>query len=316
MVPAAADVQAIQLALFEQEGRPRPSPTLTTPDALTADSTLDQARWWYRLELETRGHPPNTVSAYTNDLAVLHAQVGTKPLRSITAKDIGAYLEGAKQRSTRKRRLTSVREFFSFVVKTKHVLARDPTEAFYPERINLKTPVPLFTTERAELLAAAEADGPRSFVLVYLLLELGFNRTEVLNLRRQHIDLSVPDAPVIYISYDDPRWRHKERRLLADARLSAALEKLELGDDERIFAVLPQAINAMLHRLVRAAGLKRSVTPQSLRDTFGVEQARMGKDEDALLGVLGLATDPRNRDSVRRYIRLANPPQEVLSGSN
>jgi hypothetical protein len=42
----------------------------------------------------------------------------------------------------------------------------------------------------------------------------------------------------------------------------------------------------------------------------------MGKDEDALLGVLGLATDPRNRDSVRRYIRLANPPQEVLSGSN
>lgn len=316
MVPAAADVQPIQLALFEQEGKPRPSPKLTAPEALTPDSTLDQARWWYRLELETRGHPPNTVSAYTNDLAVLHTQVGTKPLRSITAKDISAYLEGARQRSTRKRRLTSAREFFSYLVGTKKILSRDPTESFYPERINLKTPVPLFATERAQLLAAAEADGPRSFLLVYLLLELGFNRTEVLNLRKQHIDLSVPDAPVVYISYDDPRWRHKERRLLADARLSATLEKLDVSDDERIFAVLPQAINATLHRLVRAAGIKRSVTPQALRDTFGVEQAKMGKDEDALLAILGLATDPRNRDSVRRYVRLANPPQEVLSANN
>jgi integrase/recombinase XerD len=302
------------MSLFETPAVSRPGPKLASPEELSPNSTLDIARWWYRLQLESTGHPPNTVAAYTNDLAVLQAQVGSKPLRLITDRDIGAYLESAKRKSTRKRRLTSAREFFSFVINEKKVLSDDPTEAFYPERINLKTPIPLFEADRAKLLAAAEEDGPRSFLMVYLLLELGLNRTELLNLRREHVDFTNPDSPVVYVNYDDPRWRHKERRLLADGRLTKAFGQLEpLGEDDRLYPVRPQAINASLHRLVRAAGLRRSVTPQTLRDTFGVEQAKQGKSEDELLAVLGLASDPRNRDSVRRYLKLAQPPSEVLN---
>ncbi len=310
---SAVDAQVTQLSLFEIPSPPQPAPKLASPEDLSPDSTLDTARWWYKLQLESAGHPPNTVAAYTNDLAVLHAQVGTKPLRAITERDINAFLESAKRKSTRKRRLTSAREFFSYVIGTKKILTTDPTQAFYPERINLKTPVPLFEAERTKLLDAAKEDGPRSFLLVYLLLELGFNRTELLNVRRQHIDLTDPDAPVVYISYDDPRWRHKERRLLADSRLTEAYNRLEpIGDEERLFPVLPQSINASLHRLVRLAGLQRVITPQTLRDTFGVEQARQGKSEEELLAVLGLASDPRNLDSVRRYVKLAQPPSEVI----
>lgn len=313
----APPTEITQLSLFDPPNSTSTASRLASPEPLSPECTLETARWWYRVALEREGHPPNTVSAYCNDLAILQAQVGAKALRLIDARDIGAYLESAHRRSTRKRRLTSAREFFAYVIGAQKVLEHDPTQSYFPERINLKTPVPLFVAERERLLAASEADGPRSFLLVYLPLELGLNRTELLNLRRQHVDLSNRDLPVVYVSYPDPRWRHKERRLLADVRLTRAYEGLEpLGDEERIFPFLPQALNAWLHRLARAAELERSVTPQVLRDTFGVEQAKQGKGEDELLAILGLASDPRNRDSVRRYIKLAQPPVEVIRDSS
>ena len=39
-----------------------------------------------------------------------------------------------------------------------------------------------------------------------------------------------------------------------------------------------------------------------------VDQALAGADQKHLLALLGLADDPRNRASVNRYLRLAEPP--------
>jgi integrase/recombinase XerD len=72
--------------------------------------------------------------------------------------------------------------------------------------------------------------------------------------------------------------------------------------------MLPQSINKMVERVARAAGITKRVTPQLLRDTYAVNQARAGADEDKLLALLGLADDPRNRVSVQRYMKLAAPP--------
>lgn len=258
-------------------------------------------------------HPPNTVAAYTNDLQILATQVGNIPVSRLRSRHVGAFLDSARLPSTRKRRLTSVREFCSFLLE-QGAVADDPTDPFFPERIRLKTPVPLTTDERARLLRAAEGISPRAFLMVYLLLELGLTRTEVLTLRREHLDLSDPDAPVVSITYDNPRWRHKERKLLADRRLYEAVEGAgaEPEEDSRLFPVLPQAVNAVVARAAKAAGIDRTVTPQTLRDTFAVEQARAGRDVEDLLKILGLASDPRNRDSVSRYTRLAQPPLEVI----
>jgi len=50
------------------------------------------------------------------------------------------------------------------------------------------------------------------------------------------------------------------------------------------------------------------VSPQTLRTTFAVEQARAGADQQQLLSLLGLVNDPRNRASVDRYLTLASAP--------
>lgn len=315
-MPRGVTEDAVQLSLFGPVPRGRPGAALASPAALSADSTLDVARWWYRRFLTNEGRPKNTVDSYTYDLVRLEALVGRKPLRLIDERDIGAFLEAAPKKSTRKRRLTSAREFWGYLIGREKLLTRDPTTPYYPERIHLKTPVPLFPAERERLVDAAREDGPTSFLIVYLPLELGLNRAETLSLRRQQIDTSDADAPIVYVSYVDPRWRHKERHLRGDARLAGALDELELPPGDEDFLIpyrhRPPLLNGRLERLVKKAGLERKVTPQLLRDTFGVEQARLGRTEEELLGLMGLANDPRNLDSVRRYVKLAAPPAEVF----
>lgn len=304
--------EPVQLSLFDAPRAPGERTRLASLAPLSRNTPLIDARWWFARHLEQGLHPPNTVAAYTNDLHILLGQVGNIPVRLLSTRHIAGYLDSARLPSTRKRRLTSVREFCSFLLE-QGALTSDPSDLFFPERIRLKTPVPLTADEGSRLLQAAENTSPGTFLLVYLLLELGLTRTEVLMLRREHIDLSDPSVPVVTVTYDNPRWRHKERKLLADRRLYDAIAALETGiDDTRLFPVLPQTVNAIVGKVAKAAGIDRPVTPQTLRDSFAVEQARAGRDTDELLQILGLASDPRNRDSVARYIRLAEPPLEVI----
>ena len=114
------------------------------------------------------------------------------------------------------------------------------------------------------------------------MLRLGISRGELLGLRAEHIDLADPQRPVVYIYYDNPRWAGKERHLAADAEFTAIYEKFidEYAPDGKLFAILPQSVNKIVERVVEAAGLNREdVTPQTLRDSYAVDQARAGADE-------------------------------------
>jgi len=302
---------AVQPPLFElgADGRLQGHVGLL-PD-LTPESSLDVARFWYRRYLEQCGHPPNTVKSYSYDLAVFGSLVGPKPIRAITRRDIATFLNESRGRSTRKRRLTTVSGFFKFLINRAKVLESDPTAAFYPEHIPLKTPQPLFAEEQERLLAAAAVDGPRAHLAIWLMLHLGLTRSEVLGLRASHIDWSDPERPVVYVFYETPRRRLRERKLAATAELTTIYRKLceETADPvDLLVPMLPQSLNKLVERVARSAGITKSVTPQTLRHTFAVEQARRGADEDELLELLGLADDVRNRLSVRRYLKLAAPP--------
>lgn len=312
--PPAAGGQVTQPPLFElgQDGRLRGHVGLM-PD-LRADSTLSVARYWYRRHLEQSGHPRNTVNSYSYDLAVFEMLIGPKPINEIRPRDIAHFLDDSNTRSTRKRRLTSVSGLFKFLIGNARAIEHDPTASFYPEHIPLKTPHPLFADEQRRLLEAAEADGPRAHAAIWLMLKLGLSRAEVLQLKAEHIDLSDPGNPVVYVFYESPRYRGKERKLAAGAEFTPIYRRLleEYGPLDELFPILPQSVNKLVERVAKAAGLTKRVSPQLLRDTFAIERAREGATEDDLLRMLGLADDARNRMSIRRYLKLAEPP--LLAG--
>jgi integrase/recombinase XerD len=305
---AAADAPD-QLPLFAPGPAGQLTPLLGGVMPLEATSRLDLARAWYRRELEQARRPTNTVESYCYDLLKLEEQIGPKPINRISRSDIAAFLGLANTRSTRKRRLTSVRRFFQFLIDDARVLTTDPSDGFYPHSIQLKSPVPLFPDEQERMLVAATEDEPWSVAAIWLMMRLGLTRAELLALRRDHIELEDPTRPIVYVFYDDVTKRGKERKLAADAEFAHMYEEF-LERRQPVDVLFPfgyQAINTMVERVRRGAEIKKDVSPQVLRHTFAVERAKGGADEADLLAVLGLADDPRNRESVRRYLKLAQP---------
>jgi len=306
----AADARPDQLQLFVPDSGGRFSTLLGGLPALEPHSSLELARAWYRRELEQGKRPRNTVESYCLDLVKLEKTIGLKRIDAIDRTDIARFLGEAATRSTRKRRLTSARRFFRYLIKDARVLETDPTAGYYPHTISLKTPIPLFAEEQAALLNAAAEDEPWSAPAIWLMLRLGLTRAELLALRRDHIDLADPDRPVVFVFYEDVTKRGKERKLGADAEfatLYAAYLHTKVPVDT-LFPYGPQAVNGMVERVRNASGIRKDVTPQTLRHTYAVEKAKQGADEAQLLALLGLADDPRNRASVGRYLKLAAPP--------
>ena len=280
---------------------------------VAAHSSLDLARSAYRRELEHRQRPRNTIESYCYDLQVLEDMIGPKPINRIDGVDVARFLGEATSKSTRKRRLTSLRRFFRYLIDDAKVLRFDPTEGYYPHQIQLRLPIPLFRNEQRAMLDAAAADEAWSLLAIWLMMRLGLTRSELLALERDHIDRSDPETPVVHVLYREASRQSKERRLAADAEFaaiySAYLDTRE--NDGALITVGPQAVNTMVDRVRKAAHITKDVTPQTLRSTFAVERARAGADQADLLALLGLADDPRNRQSVRRYIALAAEPASV-----
>ncbi|MGH2614573.1 MAG: tyrosine-type recombinase/integrase [Thermomicrobiales bacterium] len=299
-----------QLPLFAPGSTGAFGPALGGLPPLTAASSLDLARAWYRRELEQAARPINTIESYCYDLVVLEKLIGPKPINAIDQTDIARLLGDANGRATRKRRLTSARRFFRFLIDDARVLRSDPTEGHYPHTIALRSPVPLFPAEQDVLLAAAAEDEAWSLPAIWLMLRLGLTRAELLALRREHIDLDDPAGPVVYIFYDDVTKRGKERKLAAGEEFRAVYSALleARAPVDLLFPVGPQAVNGMVERVRAAAGIQKEITPQTLRHSFAVDRANAGATEEDLLAVLGLADDARNRASVQRYLKLAAPP--------
>ncbi|CAA9569372.1 MAG: hypothetical protein AVDCRST_MAG49-3436 [uncultured Thermomicrobiales bacterium] len=307
---AAADARPDQLSLFAPGPRGRLTPLLGGLGAIEHGSSLELARSWYRRELEQGRRPRNTVESYCYDLKVLDDLVGPKAIDQVDRRDIARFLGDATSRVTRKRRLTSARRFFRFLIDDARVLTVDPTDGFYPHEIPLQMPVPLFADEQKAMLDAAADDAPWALPAVWLMLRLGLNRGELLALRRDEVDLTDPERPVVWVVHEPGAKRGRERRLAADAEF-AAIYAAYLEDQEpvdRLFPYGPPAVNVMVDRVREAAGIAKEVTPATLRHTFAVEKAKAGADEDQLVALLGLADDPRSRRSVERYVRLAAPP--------
>ncbi|MGC4107699.1 MAG: tyrosine-type recombinase/integrase [Thermomicrobiales bacterium] len=301
-----------QLALdLHTETRGAFAPELGGLVPLDAGSSLDLARSWFRRDLELARRPKNTIESYRYDLQKLEEMIGPKAINRIDRTDIARFLGDANSRTTRKRRLTSLRQFFAYLIKTEKVLKLDPTEGYFPHQIALRTPQPLFPDEQQAILDAAARDEPWSTLAIWLMMRVGLTRSELLALERDHVDRASEPTPVVNVYYETPGKQVKERRLATSEAFAEVYEAyLSTRGAEltgRLVPVGPPAVNGMVERVRRAADIGKDVTPQTLRHTFAVEQARNGADADDLLALLGLADDGRNRASVERYIRLASP---------
>jgi len=305
-VPSTPD-EPDQLEFTNMPGSAAVSSTDATALPWTTATPLKVAVDAWTAHLAGQRHSPHTRAAYTRDLARFAATSGATTLGAIDRADVAAFLADAASRATRKRRLTSLRRFYDWLVVDQEAPLTDPTDGFVSQPVTLRVPTPLSANEQHAMLTAAASDRPWCASAIWLMLRLGLTRSEILGLRVEHIDLASPPDGGINVVADDAANRHRERRLPLDADGVAILrDHLAVSEPrDHLYPVGFQAINGMVARVARNAGIARRVTPHSLRETFAIEQAGAGADESDLIDVLGLADDSRNRESMARYIDAA-----------
>jgi integrase/recombinase XerD len=163
--------------------------------------------------------------------------------------------------------------------------------------------------EATQSLRQGQKPDARPHLLVSLLLQTGIKKGECMAIQLNHIDLSDPAAPVLYVRYDNPRMRHKERKLRLSADLVPILnEYLEKYQPrEKLFECTARNLEYVLRHASQVAGLPESVSFEALRMTCAVWDYKAGMASEKLRKKLGLSTISW-RDTSEKLKKLAAPP--------
>ena len=128
-----------------------------------------------------------------------------------------------------------------------------------------------------------------------------------MGLKVAHIDLSDPKTPLITVHFAASTGKqHRERRLALPPAFTFTLQAYQnrYHPTNELFNCTDRNLNYILARAVKAAGIKKRVTLQLLRDTFAVRQLKAGTTPEALREKLGLS-DEAWLESREKYRRLA-----------
>jgi site-specific recombinase XerD len=276
-----------------------PSPT---PVALSATSPLKAAivAWCDHLKKESSAE--NTIKAFGGDLRQVATYLGAaKAVGQVTTRELNDWL--LWQRTVKKcspktyaRRITSLKAFFRWLSET-NVVAGDPAAPIIQQTVLSPLPEVLSEAEieaaltAAETLRRAEKPDPRPYVLFTLLLQTGIKKGECLALVPNHVDLSVPDEPILWVRYPNPRYRFKERKLKLENTWVAAYREFlaQYAPRDKLFPWSARRLEYLLEDIGQLAGLTKRLSFDMCRLTCAVREARAGTDPDKIRQKLGLS---------------------------
>src|SRR3989441_6880196 len=289
-------------------------PPLVRTKPLTEQSSLTACFIPYQQDLKLRGKSDYTVTCFLSDLKMFSDYVGRDtPVGRLTKEQVTDWLMklkfGTKGQTpapkTMARRVTFLKNFFSWLAR-EGIIREDPSASLALERPLPPLPQLLFDDEVQRLLEAA-AEDPRCHCLVSLVLHGGLKKEEVMGLKLHHIDLSDPAAPSITVHFAASTGKqHRERRLALPAEFTTILKEYQAKyhPTNELFVCTDRNLNYILGRSVKAAGIKKRVTLQLLRDTFAVRQLKAGVAPEAVREKLGLSEEAW-LESREKYRRLA-----------
>jgi site-specific recombinase XerD len=308
-----------QLPLFstpEPEAASQPGAEHKAAAGLSAGSSLAAAILAWRHHLEQERSPENTVKAFVGDLNLAAQFVGAyKNIGQIATRDLDNWLQWQRTHKkcspkTYARRVTSLKSFFRWLNQS-GALPTDPAAALIQQSVLSPLPDILSEAEIDAALAGARSiwqapnPNPTPYVLFTLLLKTGIKKGECLGLQPNHVDVSDPAAPVLWVRHPDVRHRYKERKLQLDASWLPAyqayleyraqyVERLRQGKKpaaraDGLFPWSPRRLEYWLQDVSQAAQLKKQISFDMCRWTCAVRDTRAGLDETHLRQKLGLS---------------------------
>ncbi len=245
-----------------------------------------------------RGAARNTLAAYGTDLADLASHCGDT-IASATAETLQFYLRGLTNEGlaarTTARRLSSLRQFFRFLVR-EGLRPDDPTLLLDAPRLSAPLPRYLSEAEVEALLTAAQQRSDRRSLVGRAALEIlyasGLRISELLALPRG----ALARAPELLL-VRGKGGRERMVPLSADARAAAAALIAASPDSRHLFPGRPptrpmtrQGFDPILADLALLAGLDPArLSPHVIRHSFASHMLARGADLRSLQMLLGHA---------------------------
>jgi integrase/recombinase XerD len=258
-----------------------------------------------------RGVSPNTVSAYRNDLGQLAEFVAERAPDSATmgwsavdAHTIASYLLELHSRgysdTTRARKVASAKSMFAFLVE-EGVVDTDPTDNVSSPKLGRSLPDTLSVEEVDALLSAPNGDTPeadRDRAMLELLYASGIRVGELVSLNLD--DVSLDQGAIRCFGKGSkervvPIHDHAADLLRAYiARGRPALAKAQSGAalflNSRGRRLSRQGFWLVLKRWAEQSGIRKRVTPHTLRHSFATHLLRGGAPLRHVQELLGHAS--------------------------
>lgn len=316
----------VQLGLFRSntplDGEIELLPLSRDVESLDFTSSLNAALTVFHEHMRLQGFSENTIKAFGGDLNMFARYLGAnKPVGEVTTQELQNFMNYLRyQRAapcsakSYQRRLTSLKVFFNFLFE-RNVTALDPAAPIAHQPAITPLPEILNTTQVASLLEATQSmmraarPDARPHLLISTVLVTGIKKSEVMSIKMQDLDLTLPDQSFVYIRYDDPRRWHKERKLKLPAGFEVTYDKYleQYHPHERVFECTPRNLEYVLTDAAQLAGLEGKVTFETLRWTSAVRDAASGMRDEILRQKLGLSTITW-QDASEKIKRLAARP--------
>ncbi|MCH7833637.1 MAG: site-specific tyrosine recombinase XerD [Proteobacteria bacterium] len=275
-----------------------------------------------------RGLSPNTLGAYRADLMTLGRglSVGSKSIDMADKADLLAFIahrveNGAKPRSTA-RQLSSFRRFFRYIMR-EGLRDNDPTADIEMPRIGRSLPQTLSEEEVDALLNAPNTDEPlghRDRAMLELLYATGLRVSELINLKQSQINFNQGVLRIIGkgdrerlipLGEESQRWL---KNFIDGPRMEILLERQTdyLFPTRRGDRMTRQAFWHIIKRYAEKSGIRKKMSPHSLRHAFATHLLNRGAD----LRVVQLLLGHSDLSTTQIYTHVARERLKDLHGEH
>ena len=315
-------IKGNQLTLFPEEGVAEGNESRPGP-GLTAHSPLSQAVKAFHDHMIEKEFTENTIKSFLGDLSLFDRYLKDDlPVGKISTRKLNDFLtyllHGRQVACTSKsyaRRVTTLKVFFGWLAEA-GVIARDvaapvvhrPASSPLPRILRDAQIEEVLRVTRSLMRRAKEPDA-RPHLLISLLLATGIKKGECMRMALTDLDLASSPTPTLYVRYDNPRRRYKERklRLPADFPATYALYREQYEPKSRLFECTARNLEYVLADVSKQANLPAGLSFEMLRMTCAVRDYRGGMDEETLRKKLGLSRIAWKEVS-EKIRKLASPP--------
>lgn len=254
------------------------------------------------LKLE-RNYSPNTLEAYQRDLRYLLDFLKGKDLSVLDVKleDLEEFSATLHDKNvgprSQARILSGVRSFYRFLLIADY-LKDDPTELLPSPQIGLHLPE-FLTVEEVDALEVAidlsKWEGQRNKAIIEVLFSCGLRVTELVNLKKSDIFEKEKFIRVLGKGNKERLVPISEKALqeLHYWYMDRNVMKIKAGEEDYVFLnrrgahLTRTMILIMIKRAARDAGIKKTISPHTLRHSFATALLKGGADLRVIQVLLG-----------------------------